>query len=321
MLDPPEGLLCTANAQPVRDGEGPFLGVDWLDGYRQTRIAEELARRSDWDVRSTLALQRDVVVTPWHALRPHVEGLSLGDATPEAAARARVELLAWDGVASAESEGASLYAAFVSALARLVVGAKAKGSLARALGHGAHPLLPRSTILARRTRHLVELLDRRPGGFFVDGWDAALTRALAAAHDEREARAREVGSKAWGRARPLVLEHAIGKKKPLDAVYQRGPLPGFGDASTIAQGTVDLGEPFGPVVGAPVLRAVVPLGDWDDARFTLLGGASGNPLSRHYDDQLEPWAGDGVRVPFSREAVRANAVTTLRLEPDGLASS
>lgn len=325
VLDPEAGLLCAANAQPVRDGEGPFLGVDWLDGYRQTRIADELSRRTDWDVASTQALQRDVVVTPWHSLRPHVEALGGGTTgprgeparveLPRAAALAREELLAWDGTASSESEAASLYAAFVSALARRVVSAKAPRSLARALGHGAHPLLPRSTILARRTRHLVELLDRRPGGFFADGWDAAVEAALGDAHDERERRAREVGGKAWGRTRPLVLKHAIGEKRPLDAIYERGPLPGFGDASTIAQGTVDLGEPFGPVVGAPVLRAVIPLGDWDDARFALLGGSSGNPLSPHYDDQLGPWAGEGVRLPFSGEAVREVATHTLRLVP------
>ncbi len=42
--DPAEGFVATANNQPLPDGVGPFLGVDWLDGYRVASIARELER-------------------------------------------------------------------------------------------------------------------------------------------------------------------------------------------------------------------------------------------------------------------------------------
>src|SRR5262249_26988243 len=57
LADPPEGILATANNQPVAEGGGPFLGVDWIDGYRLARISEALAERADWDVSRCQALQ------------------------------------------------------------------------------------------------------------------------------------------------------------------------------------------------------------------------------------------------------------------------
>ena len=38
--NPSQGFLATANNQPLPSGQGPFLGVDWLDGYRVSRIME-----------------------------------------------------------------------------------------------------------------------------------------------------------------------------------------------------------------------------------------------------------------------------------------
>src|SRR3712207_8057843 len=55
----------TANNKPVPDGEGPWIGADWMDGYRVQRISDVLADREDWDVDDALALQRDVRSLVW----------------------------------------------------------------------------------------------------------------------------------------------------------------------------------------------------------------------------------------------------------------
>ncbi len=53
--DPADGFVATANNQPLPEGVGPFLGVDWLDGYRAASISRELKARADWDVPRTHA--------------------------------------------------------------------------------------------------------------------------------------------------------------------------------------------------------------------------------------------------------------------------
>lgn len=304
------GAFVLANHAPTSDTE-PFLGADFLDGFRAKVIEDALAARSDWDVASTIDLQRDVRSLPWLELSGAVRALR---PTQTAAREAQAILAAWDGRLDAASEGASVFSAFVVELEGRFVRAVAPRSADLVLGQGAHGLLPRTTLVTRRMRHLVRVLREgiRPAGF--PPWEVAIEDALAAALERVRARAAAVGSSAWGAARPMVLVHPFGEKG-LSAIWNRGPLPGFGDATTVAQGAVDFLDAFANPVGVPVMRMTIPVGDWDDARFALLGGQSGNPLSPHYDDQIEPWTRGGFPLAFTEPAVARATAHTLRLDP------
>ena len=126
---------------------------------------------------------------------------------------------------------------------------------------------------------------------------------------------------AWGRLRQLTLQHPIGRIKALAPVFNRGPFPYGGDGNTVSQAASSIRR-FGANPGAIAsLRAVIDVGDWEAARFSMPGGQSGNPLSPHYDDQLPLWLrGEGVPIPWSSDAVEAAVRQTLRLLPlDGRA--
>jgi penicillin G amidase len=69
VANPPEGFVASANAKPVADGLGPYLGVDWLDGYRMSRVVESLRARDDWTRGATAELQLDHRSLPWRELR------------------------------------------------------------------------------------------------------------------------------------------------------------------------------------------------------------------------------------------------------------
>ena len=60
------------------EGCGPFLGVDWLDGYRVAVAQEALRERTDWDVPKTQSLQMDTVNLHWQEVRDVVT-----DAVPQ----------------------------------------------------------------------------------------------------------------------------------------------------------------------------------------------------------------------------------------------
>ena len=111
---------------------------------------------------------------------------------------------------------------------------------------------------------------------------------------------------AWGRMRPLVLPHPVGRIRQLAPVFNRGPYPWGGDGSTVS--------PNGGVIAS--LRMVVEPGDWDGARFSLPGGQSGNPFSPHYDGLLPYWLrGEGVPIAWSPTAIAAATSETLQLQP------
>jgi len=159
----------------------------------------------------------------------------------------------------------------------------------------------------------------RPDGWFARGWAGELADALACV--VRRLRARH-GSHpdrwAWGRIRPLTLAHPLSQRRPLDRIFNLGPFPWGGDTNTVAQAAVDPLDPTANTFFMPSLRMVLDIGNWDESRFALPGGQSGNPLSSHYADLLDFWRrGDGVPILWSRERIDRAARSTLDIVPIG----
>jgi penicillin amidase len=77
-----------------------------------------------------------------------------------------------------------------------------------------------------------------------------------------------------------------------------------------------LADVAGNPTGIANLRMVLDVGNWEENRFVLAGGQSGNPLSPHYDDLLARWlCGEGVALAWSPETVRRVTRHTLQLLP------
>ena len=93
-------------------------------------------------------------------------------------------------------------------------------------------------------------------------------------------------------------------------------MPWGGDYSTVSQaGSLPL-DPYGNPSAIAAIRAAIDVGDWDNSRFALPGGQSGNPLSPHYADQLSRWRdGVGIRMPWTPEATSRAVRKRLFLMP------
>jgi penicillin G amidase len=312
--NPDEGFVCCANNKPVADHESAvFLGHDFLDGYRQRRIAAELASRDDWTVERMLALQADLQCGSFAELK---DALLRTPPLDDDARRALDILRYWDGRVTADSVGASLYELFMTALNRRVCERLAPNSFRFASGKGVMKLIPTTCWNARRASFVSRLVRERPLGYVSD-WDAELSGALADAirmlrqrhgHDER--------AWGWGNIRTLTLRHRLGDKKPLDKIFNVGPFPGWGDGTTVNQASVDFTEPLRHTTVTAHLRSVFDIGNWGASRFVLLGGQSGNPLSSHYSDLVPLYLrGEGVPVHWEDTEVTRHAVSTTTLVP------
>ncbi len=319
-LDPETGWIATANGKPsVDDPDGPELGGDYIDGYRIARIGEVLAGRSDWDVPGAQRLQMDVTSVPWRELREMVLSLPVAAAGDPDAERALTILRDWDGEVAADSVGASVYQAFGSELTRRLAQAKAPEAWAWAIGAGFGQLVPRTLFWTRAMSRLVRLLRERPADWFPGStWEAEAVAALGdAVRGLDEAHGRDPARWAWGRLRPLTLTHPIGQRRPLDAVFNLGPVPIGGDSNTPMQVSAGPLEPFGPPGFLANTRCVFDLGTPANSRVTLAGGQSGNPLSPHYRDLYELWLrGEGAPMAWTPDEVLASARATLVLEPE-----
>ena len=304
-LDPSSGFVASANEAPrTETPDGPYLGVDWLDGYRAARIAEVLSRRTGWDVAASMELQTDQLSVAWRDLR---------DVILAAADGPIVDLLRqWDGVVGAGSAAASVYELLVSELACSIARSEVPNGWRWAVGGGFGSVVPRTSFGARTLGHLV---DRLRSGRGTEHVSAALARAAEVLTERHGA---DPARWAWGDVRPLRLLHPLGVRRPLDRALNLGPVPLGGDANTPAQAGV---HPLNPLGNPGVIanhRSVIDLGDPERSRFVLAGGQSGNPLSPHYGDLFELWRrAEGVPIAWSAEAVEAATVSRLVLRPSG----
>jgi penicillin amidase len=322
--DPPQGFLATANNQPLPDGVGPYLGSDWLDGYRIASIVRELSARTDWDVPRTMALQMSQRALAWEDLREAVLSIDRRDAGPTRNADLPVEtrqaldlLRAWNGHVSIDSPAATVYELFLAEMAGRIARAKAPRTFAVVLGEALGPITPYNFLCYRRTGHLARLLHEQPAGWFAHSWPEEIADALAAVIQRlRKEHGSDPSRWAFGRLRTLTLHHPITCRRWLAPFFNLGPFPCGGDTDTINQASVLPLAPLASADNIASLRMVVDVGAWSNSRFCLPGGQSGNPLSPHYDDLLPLWLrGEGVPIAWTDEEVRRATVQTLELLP------
>jgi penicillin amidase len=241
--------------------------------------------------------------------------LALSPKTPEAS-RALAILKDWDGRLASDSVAASVYELFVGALNRRVCELKAPNSFLYAAGKGVMKLIPGPCLNARRASFVTRMIVEQPADYFAN-WEPELLAALAESVATLVEKFGPDSAKwAWGDIRKLTLRHRFGDKKPLDKVFNVGPLPGYGDGTTVNQAGFEFWEPLRHSTVTAHLRSVIEIGNWGASRFVVLGGQSGNPLSSHYADLVPLYQrGEGVPVYWEDDEVAQNAVAMLTLVP------
>jgi penicillin G amidase len=313
-VDPSAGYVMTAN-NAIVDGDAPYLSYTFAQPFRAERLRSLLDGRTGLTADSLAGMQADTV-----SLAARGWGRVLGSLGPfedEDAEAARSLLAGFDGDLAAESAAALLYACFVRALAtelyRPILGPDtwdwvASGALAPTIS-----LVRRW--LGSDTWELLGMpvpFDGGPGAAVSgsgSGSGSGLAAAAAVGGGERRDRVLAAVPGALGSAWAAAVKlggqdprqwrwgdsHRAVRVHPLGAA-EGGPgrLPGVpmgGDADTIQAAGYGwrAGAPF-TVASLSVYRQVVDLADGRSASYVIPGGASGDPASPHFADQLAEWA-------------------------------
>jgi penicillin amidase len=119
----------------------------------------------------------------------------------------------------------------------------------------------------------------------------------------------------WGTLHQVLFAHPFGERKPLDLVFNVGPFPIGGSATTINKADYRLGAPYDFFSG-PSMRQIVDLAKPGTAYMVTPLGQSGQPLQSHYDDQTTIWLKGGYRkTTLDFEEVRNSNWQKLILTP------
>ena len=120
----------------------------------------------------------------------------------------------------------------------------------------------------------------------------------------------------WGTAHTLTHAHPLGMQKPLDRVFNVGPLDAPGSHEVPNNLTAKIGPAPWSVVYGPSTRRIIDFADPAHSLTINPVGQSGVLFDKHYDDQAEAYI-EGVyqQAHFSDEEVSANTRSTLKLLP------
>jgi penicillin amidase len=215
-----------------------------------------------------------------------------------ASVRAARRLRAWDRRMDADGADAALFAAWRSALARRVAAHPALAPLHAS--HGLDPVFaPWLSVTARVADALSALLDAAWLG--IDGageaWSALgeVVDGLGDAADHDRAEPDRTGAApVWGDTHRVLGLHVL-LDVPGAVVPCVPSLPLGGDTDTV-RCTASVPGISDVCVRGSVARWVWDLADRDASRWGVPFGASGDPRSPHFADQLAAWA-DAETVP------------------------
>jgi penicillin amidase len=295
LRNPDAGYIVTAN-NAVRQGEDPYLGMDYAPRYRAERVLERLRplkRASSKDMASI-----------------HADRVSLASARFRDAVRRVID---WDGAMDPDSAGAAVYAVLREQLAIELC----EGDLLRQVVENPYVEDPLPTPAQTRVRvalpRLIDTDDRRliEGRSWSEAIDDAMPNALAwlkATLGDNERLWR------WDHIHTTRLAHPVARAYPEHAKALNPPAVGCGgDADTVNCASWESG--LGIYHGS-VARYVFDLGDWERSGWVIPLGTSGDPRSPHFSDQATKWSRvELFPMTYSWERIEAGAESRQTLEP------
>ena len=330
-LDPPNGILATANGRVTSDDYPYPVTLNWAAPYRNERIWKVLAERSvatkdHLTPADMLALQTDVYSDLDHVIAQRlayaIDHTTKPEFTTDKSAAKRLHQAAdllrdWNGSMEADAAAPAIVVATRAALWPLLLNPQLKGQPEARfdLQPGSAPPTAASLYTWGNKSYAEEwLIMHTPSRWLPSTnvtWDdllaAAVSKALVDAHAPAD-----LTKWRFGQFHPIDIEHPIYSQSP---ILQRviglpigtGVQPQSGDDATVKQ----VGRSFGPSE-----RFTADLSDLDHSTLNLVLGESSNPASPWFMDQWPAWYhGTTFPMPFTNSAVDAAATHTLTLNP------
>jgi len=319
--DPAEGFIVTANNRVVGDDYPYFISHEYCIGDRAQRITELIRSHAQLNVAVTRRMQFDQISPTGRVIAGYLSRLKSDD--PEVMDVIRM-MAAWDGNLGADSPQAAVYEVFMRRIIPLLLRPKLGPELTdRYTGKGPTPVLAEASFFGHRSwEWLRETLADEESAWFDLGRgerrDDVLRLALRETVDFLKERLGPNSEDwAWGKLHKIRFSHLVGQTPLTAPLFNRGPFALGGDENTVWATGSGLNTLDSDQVVGPPFRFIADLGDWRNSVGLLAPGNSGQPGSRHYDDQIQAWFESGYHpLLFTREDVEAAAEARLLLTPD-----
>lgn len=303
LLNPPSGMIVTANQRIVGTSYPYFLTHSWAQPYRARRILDLLQKKPKMTAEDFRAVLGDVYTIAGVTFARETVKTLRGKLTSPADDQLQKTLSAfetWDGLLRVDSSVAPYVAQMRIAFRTRIIKAALGEERARSYGWSNF-----DTTLDR-------VLTEQPRDWLPKEFASYAELLRACYGDARQALARSMGEDetkwTWGNMVKARFPHPLSVAPLVGSQFTIPPFPQNGTAFMVGA-TVN--------VGASVsMRLIADPGDWDKTQHGIALGQSGVPSSPHWNDQLEDWKAVTPRAfPFTPAAVTKAAKSTIVLEP------
>jgi penicillin amidase len=271
------------------------------------------------DIAYTRQMQFDQEAVPARLIAKYVDQLEIAD--PEISPVVAM-MRQWDGKLTADSSAASVYEVLVRRVLEIALSDKLGDLCLRYAGRGPTPLLAEVSMFGGRASTWLRKALSEPHSHWFDlgngeTRDDVIRLALRETVDFlTNELGPDIRDWAWGRLHTLTYSHILARVKPLDRLFNRGPYPLGGDGTTVWATGGHLHDLSSEVIVGPPFRFIADLGDLRNSLGLLAPGQSGQPGSRHYDDQIQAWfTGEYHPMVYARQDVERETEARLRLLP------
>ncbi|MGA7784526.1 MAG: penicillin acylase family protein [Candidatus Acidiferrales bacterium] len=298
VLDPPGGIIATANSQVAGHGYPYYLSAFLAPPWRTDRIYQLLSQPKKFAPADFAAIQADAT-QEFNLILAKALVKATTNAKPleERASKLIGMLSNWDGRMTPDS----IEATFLD-------------QVALAFGHNLlQPYFGPATTNGGEI-FMERILRERPAIWLppnFNNYDELLMASADSAVGEltTSMKTSDISAWRWGDRNKVFMAHPLGQSGAFARIFSLGPSEHSGGPGCInATGRSE----------GPSMRLVADLSDWDKSFMEITTGESGQLGSEHYSDQYPSWlAGKPLSAPFSDAAVQRATVHTMRLQPVG----
>ena len=312
VLNPPSGIIATANSRITPNHYPYSLSVEWEAPWRSSRIYDVLEAGKKLSATDMLALETDVDSEPDRLFAERFVSAVDHSKAPSSRTKAAAELMReWDGRMTADSAAPTIAVRSREQLEKLLLEPKL-GPVPEDPVQAEATLNWKSYRWLMRTIWLENIVQQQPGRWLPAGYanyDELLAAAVERAVDDSAAPT-NLNAWKWGPVNAVYIEHPVLGRIP---ILSRWAGPGLKEQSGSQYTVKAVTRTHGPSE-----RMTVDLANLDQSTFNLVTGEAGSFGSPYYMDQWNAWYQNFTFPwPFSPEAISKSGVHQLRLEPGG----
>jgi penicillin G amidase len=284
--NPESGFICSANQAPTHIGGMPYPGY-YAPDDRYNRITSLISEKEKWTIKDQEQIVNDVISTVQAENARIIHSVLMTDSSLQkntTYSKALSLLGGWKGRHNTGDLGPTVY--------YKVLGNILKAAFADELGEEDFNMLVNGHIMKRAYSNILSS-EENPWWDNISTPDKTETRseifstAFLAAMQDLMSSSGEIDNWRWGSYHMVEHIHPLGKKKPLDRIFNVGPFPVKGGIETINNAGFPLANPgIFKVSYGPAMRTLLDFKNLDNGLSVLPTGQSGHVRSPHYRNQV-----------------------------------